>query len=350
MDDTARRAPTTVLPPPPDPSTEPSPAADGGTGMGLASIRVQAEEHPVIDDGPAATPAEHCLRLMHLKAYDEAARLASGSDVLDIGCNTGYGTMAFVDVARRVVGVDVSAKAIEVARSTAVDGRPEFEVIDGLTLPFPDDSFDLVVSFQVIEHIEDPVPYLREIKRVARPGATILFTTPNAGTRLYPGMTPWNRFHVREYLAPELDALLRRVFDDVRVRGMFGTPTLYETEIWRVDAARVRIRKAEQAKFAPPMPAAPPLSPRRRRPLPFRVARALVPGRVRGWLRRTLVEEPARSPARRTSPVPVAMPAVAAADLEPLPLERFLEFTVDDLFYADRDLDRAMDFMGVCRA
>ena len=260
--------------------------------MGLDSIRLQAEEHPVIEDTPSTSPAEHCLRLMHLKAYEEAAGHAVSADVLDVGCNTGYGTLRFLEVARRVVGVDVSDRAIEVARASTRDGRPEFVVIDGITLPFPDDSFDLVVSFQVIEHIEDPVPYLREIRRVARPSATVLFTTPNAGTRLYPGMKPWNRFHVREYLAPDLEAELREVFPDARVRGMFGTPTLYETEIDRVDAARQRIRKAEAAAAGPPSVAgatgdAAPTPRARRRPLPVRVVRALIPGvRARSTSRR----------------------------------------------------------------
>src|SRR5687768_2807732 len=94
----------------------------------LESSRMQAEEHAVIADGPAASAEEHCLRLMHLKAYEEAAAYAAGRDVLDVGCNTGYGTMRFLDVARRVVGVDVSERAIEVARASAIDGRAEFAV------------------------------------------------------------------------------------------------------------------------------------------------------------------------------------------------------------------------------
>jgi len=317
--------------------------------MGLDSIRLQAEEHPVIEDTPATSPAEHCLRLMHLKAYEEAAGHAVSADVLDVGCNTGYGTLRFLDVARRVVGVDVSDRAIEVARASTRDGRPEFVVIDGITLPFPDDSFDLVVSFQVIEHIEDPVPYLREIRRVARPGATVLFTTPNAGTRLYRGMKPWNRFHVREYLAPELEAELSEVFPDARVRGMFGTPTLYETEIDRVDAARRRIRKAEAAAVAPSSVAgatgdAAPTPRARRRPLPVRAVRALIPAPVRSRLRATLVDPP--QPATRTAKATPPAPPAAVA----MSLETFREFTVDDLYYADHDLDRAMDFMAVCRA
>ncbi len=347
MQDGPPRASTTAPPAPSDVPSDPPDSDPAPAGLGLESIRLQAEEHPVIEDAPATSAAEHCLRLMHLKAYEEAAGHAVGADVLDVGCNTGYGTKRFLGVARRVVGVDVSERAIEVARASASDGRPEFLVIDGLTLPFPDDSFDLVVSFQVIEHIEDPVPYLREIRRVARPGATVLFTTPNAGTRLYPGMQPWNRFHVREYLAPQLEAALREVFPDARVRGMFGTPTLYETEIRRVDAARERIRKAEAKAAAPPssIPSRT-RAPARRRPLPIRALRAVVPGSIRASVRNAVIGEAARPP-KPAQPTPAIPPR---PEPDPMPLERFLEFSVDDLYYADHDLDRAMDFMAVCRA
>lgn len=309
----------------------------------LESIRLQADEHPLISDAPSTSINQHVGRLMHLKAYEVAVKLATGVDALDVGCNTGYGTMMLATAGRRVVGVDVSARAIEAAQAAAPDGRPEFLAIDGLALPFADGSFDLVTSFQVIEHVLDPAPYLREIARVLRPGGTFVLTTPNAATRLDPGMTPWNPFHVREYLAPDLESELSRVFPNVRVQGMFGTPTLYEAELARVDAARRRIRARTAAAAAPQV--------RRSSPRPFavRIATRLVPSTVRARLRRmrgrsgVAVNGSAANGAPRgaSSGPPVMGPA---ADLE-----TFLRFTPADLFYADTDLDRAMDFMAICR-
>jgi 2-polyprenyl-3-methyl-5-hydroxy-6-metoxy-1,4-benzoquinol methylase len=321
------------------------------------TIRLQAEEHPLIEDVPPATPAEHCLRLMHLRAYDEAVAHAAGRDVLDVGCNTGYGTMRFEPVARRVVGVDVSPRAIEAARARASDGRPEFVLSSGLDLPFGDAEFDLVTSFQVLEHVPDPRAFLADLARVTRPGGQIILATPNAAIRLYPGMTPWNRFHVHEYVADELRALLLDVFPAVRVLGMFGAPELYETEIRRVDAARQRIRRKEEAEARRAAAAetaakrrAAASAPKRKRPLPVRVARAVLPEGVRAWLRsivRPAASSPSRVPATSARATP---PAEAAMGIDPPApdLASFLRFTVGDLYYEDTDLDRAMDLLAIC--
>ena len=339
-----------------------SESPDTPLAVDVETIRLQAEEHPLIEDTPPATPAEHCLRLVHLRAYDEAVAHAAGRDVLDVGCNTGYGTVRFVPVARRVVGVDVSPGAIDAARLRATDGRPEFVLTSGAALPFPDHSFDLVTSFQVLEHVSDPVAYLRELARVMRPGGELFLATPNAAIRLDPGMTPWNRFHVHEYLAAELRELLCQVFPEVRVRGLFGTPTLYETEIRRVDAARQRIRRKQDAARRTEAREAEVRARaahraggeriRPERPLPIRVARRLLPAPVRGWLRSMV------APATGVAPRPqVTAPPPAAAVVPPPPVEQrpemamdqFLEFSVADLFYADTDLDRAMDLLAICR-
>jgi ubiquinone/menaquinone biosynthesis C-methylase UbiE len=324
------------------------------TGTGDAeAIRLQAEEHPLIEDTPPTNAAEHCLRLMHLRAYDEAVGYADGRDVLDVGCNTGYGTVRFMPVARSVTGTDVSPKAIEAALARAVGGQPSFVLTEGGELPFDEASFDLVTNFQVLEHVPDAIAYLEGLRRVTRPGGTIVLATPNAATRLDPGMTPWNRFHVREYTAAELKELLERVFPRVRIRGMFGAATLYETEIRRVDAARQRLRRLgaiDAAKLAaasrPPraqtaLPA--PVTGLSRRSAVRQWGRRIVPIAVRRWLRSVLLPS--------LPPAPLKPPAATVPPGPPAPVmdfETFLAFTVADLFYADHDLDRAMDLLAIC--
>src|SRR5439155_21874396 len=152
-----------------------------------------------------------------------------------------------------------------------------------------------------------------------------------------------------------LRELLDQVFREVRVRGLFGTPTLYETEIRRVDAARRRIRrKDEAARQAEARAEARETASKgisamatgAARPLPIRIARRVLPRAVRGWLRSMVA--PRSAPTSPSEPVTAAVMA-PPPDASQMAFERFLEFTVADLFYADRDLDRAMDLLAICR-
>ncbi len=87
----------------------------------------------------------------------------------------------------------------------------------------PDDSFDRVISFQVIEHIKDDLTYLREIKRVLKPGGFALITTPNIKFTLT--RNPW---HQREYQSSELQQLAEQVFSKVKIMGIAGDEKVME--------------------------------------------------------------------------------------------------------------------------
>ncbi|MDJ0951017.1 MAG: class I SAM-dependent methyltransferase, partial [Alphaproteobacteria bacterium] len=206
-----------------------------------SNLLFQSEQHPLVAESFPDFES-FCLSLIHKKAYEEAAALADGATVLDVGCNTGYGAARVAETAKRVVGVDVSARAVATARERY--GRPniEFVLAEGATLPFADASFDLVFSFQVIEHVVDTHAYLSEIVRVLKVGGTALFTTPNRCIRLEPGMKPWNRFHVREYAGQELADVLRAHFEQVEVQGLFASSPIRETELKRVEKARKRAK------------------------------------------------------------------------------------------------------------
>ncbi|MGH9895710.1 MAG: class I SAM-dependent methyltransferase, partial [bacterium] len=108
----------------------------------------------------------------------------------------------------------------------------------GRRFPFPDASFDIVISFHVIEHVDDTRLYLSEIRRTSAPGATILIDTPNRNYRLAPGERPWNRHHRVEFAPHDLRVLLERYFDHVELFGIIGTPFLNAIE--RARAARLR--------------------------------------------------------------------------------------------------------------
>ena len=97
--------------------------------------------------------------------------------------------------------------------------------------------------YQVIEHIAlDKLDiFLREIKRVTRADGQVIVSTPNRNIRLLPFQKPWNRFHVKEYSARDLQQLLSRYFEEVKVEGLFGVESLNQIERRRVRQRPVKV-------------------------------------------------------------------------------------------------------------
>lgn len=144
-------------------------------------------------------------------AYVEAAKLVGGR-VLEIGTGSGYGIRTIAASADEFVTIDKY-------RSVAVDNLPSnssFIETKVPPLPFKDEEFDCVVSFQVIEHIRDDKHFVREVLRVLKPGGKFIVTTPNRPMSLT--RNPW---HVREYRPEQLKELLSG-FTSVRCLGVGG--------------------------------------------------------------------------------------------------------------------------------
>lgn len=136
----------------------------------------------------------------HLARYEWAVRQARGT-ILDAACGTGYGSSLLASVGT-VCGVDYSEEALALAQARLPNGR--FVVARLPDVPFPDGSFDTVVSFETIEHIKDDRALLREFARVLRPGGLLLLSTPN---REREGARD-NPFHEHEYVLEELVTLV----------------------------------------------------------------------------------------------------------------------------------------------
>lgn len=144
-------------------------------------------------------------------AYMAAAELVGG-EVLEIGTGTGYGIEIIAPHTTRFTTLDKH-------RSPKVNTLPrgvEFREAKVPPLPFDDQTFDYVVSFQVIEHIKRDKEFVREVYRVLKRGGRFIVTTPNRPMSLT--RNPW---HVREYTSDELKALLSD-FASVEARGVYG--------------------------------------------------------------------------------------------------------------------------------
>jgi SAM-dependent methyltransferase len=185
-------------------------------------------------DLPPATREDHLNRLVHLATYDFALPHVAGKDVLDLGCGTGYGSARVAETARRVVGADVCDETLAHARARHTGANLTFEALkEGAPLPFEAGSFDVVLSFQVIEHVGDPHGQLRGIHRVLAPGGTLLLATPNRTARLLPFQRPWNRWHPTEYDQAGLTALLGAHFPAVEVLDLSGDLPLVQPLLQR---------------------------------------------------------------------------------------------------------------------
>jgi SAM-dependent methyltransferase len=188
-----------------------------------------------IAPGRFNTREEYLVYLRHAFAYEYAKSRVKPTDAaVEIGSGEGYGTSLLSQAAARVVGLDIDKATVEHASRKYGSDRVSFSLYDGTTIPLADGSFDVAVSFQVIEHIREDAGHVAEVCRLLKPGGMLILTTPNRNYRLRPGQKPWNRFHIREYAPEELDAVLRRSFPDVSVWGICGSD-----EVQAIERARV---------------------------------------------------------------------------------------------------------------
>jgi ubiquinone/menaquinone biosynthesis C-methylase UbiE len=186
-----------------------------------------------------SSPEDYVIYLLHVAAYRFAEQFTRGKRVLDLGCGSGYGSAQTAQTAAHVTAVDVAEDVIAYARNQFASNNLEFRAIDpAASLPFGDASFDVVLSFQVLEHVSDTAHYLSQVRRVLAPQGQMVLVTPDRSTRLLPLQRPWNRWHVHEYSKRELGNLLARHFDRVEVLGMTAKPEMIGIELRRCNRVK----------------------------------------------------------------------------------------------------------------
>lgn len=159
-------------------------------------------------------PSDNPIHQRLLKAYHVAKPYIKG-DLLELGCGEGRGVELLAPLAASYKGID----KIDYVVQKLSKQFPEYHFQQGVFPPFPfeDNSFDTIITFQVIEHVQKDEEFIKEIHRVLKKGGQALITTPNINMSL--SRNPW---HIREYTAAQLTNLCSRYFDNVEMKGIAG--------------------------------------------------------------------------------------------------------------------------------
>ena len=151
-----------------------------------------------------------------LYAYVKAAELISGN-VLELGCGAGRGMELIAQAVDNYTGIDKNSQLL----ASHQKQYPDFTFLEQNIPPFvgiEDNTYDFVITFQVIEHIEDDDLFVKEIHRVLKPGGKAIITTPNIKLSLT--RNPW---HVREYTAKQMTSLMAKYFEKIDLQGVMGS-------------------------------------------------------------------------------------------------------------------------------
>lgn len=158
---------------------------------------------------PGQTDIE--LEIEHLNRYQFARQFVLNKIVLDAACGEGYGSNLLARDAAEVYGIDISEESIIHARNKYENKRITFQVASVCELPFATDTFDVIVSFETLEHIDEvsQLKFIQEICRVLKKDGILVISTPNH--RIYKRRGE-NHFHVRELEYREFKTLLEEKF------------------------------------------------------------------------------------------------------------------------------------------
>jgi len=191
-------------------------------------------------DGPDLVTYHH-----HLARYQFAlGRMAGGERVLDAGCGTGYGSQLLLQKAAAVVGIDNSPLAVAYAREHFAGPDIAFAQMDCQRLAFPAARFDLLVCFEVFEHMEDQDGFLTECLRVLRPGGTLILSTPNFTTATVHmrSIGQSNPFHIGMLDLSSFRSVLGRHFRRVELYGQRRRGNRLYSALRALDVFNLRLR------------------------------------------------------------------------------------------------------------
>ena len=176
------------------------------------------------------------IQLEHIHRYILAREYSENKDVLDIACGEGFGSAILAKSARSVIGVDIAMDAVKHATARYRLDNVRFRQGSCAAIPLDNDSIDLVVSFETIEHHDEHKAMMAEIKRVLRPEGVLIISSPDKKEySILPNYR--NPFHVRELFKEEFVDLVRGYFKNLALisqRIVYGSGILPDTGAFRV--------------------------------------------------------------------------------------------------------------------
>lgn len=148
----------------------------------------------------------------HLHRYALTSYFITNKTVVDLASGEGYGSNLMADHAKEVIGIDISLNAIEHASNKYKKHNLTFKTGSATNIPMTDQSIDILVSFETIEHHAEHDKMLIEIKRVLKDDGMLIISTPDK--RNYSDIPQYkNPFHIKELYLNEFKVLIRKYFE-----------------------------------------------------------------------------------------------------------------------------------------
>lgn len=166
---------------------------------------------------------EYDVFMEHISRYLFASKYVQNKKVLDIACGTGYGTKVLSKVAKEVYGVDIFSEAIEYAVNSYNSQNIYFITGDCEYIPFSSGTFDVVISFETIEHLNNPKKFLKEINRILKKDGLFLVSTPDKTFSQVEGP-----YHVKEFTREEFLSILNRT--KFGIKSVYGQQFFQKTQ------------------------------------------------------------------------------------------------------------------------